>query len=76
VKYLQMFLNDIGFIVAMTGPGSKGQETMYFGNATRVALIRFQEFFKTEILAPYNLLKGTGNFGPATMRKVNGMLGR
>ncbi len=43
VKTLQQFLNSIGFIVASTGPGSKGKETSYFGVATAAALKRFEK---------------------------------
>jgi hypothetical protein len=74
VKNLQIFLNDLGFTVAKSGPGSKGQETMYFGNATKAALIRFQEYYSTEILKPVGLTKGTGNFGPSTIKKMNRIL--
>ena len=39
---LQKFLNKNGFIIAATGAGSVGNETMYFGNATLQAIIKFQ----------------------------------
>jgi peptidoglycan hydrolase-like protein with peptidoglycan-binding domain len=42
VKTLQQFLNAVGYIIAPTGPGSKGQETDKFGPATKVALARLQ----------------------------------
>ena len=74
VKNLQIFLNDQGFTVSTTGAGSRGFETSYFGNATKAALIRFQEYYRTEILTPNGLTRGTGYFGPATMRKVNLLL--
>jgi hypothetical protein len=76
VKNLQIFLNDSGFTVSTTGPGSKGQETFYFGPATKSAVIRFQEYYKSEVLTPNGLLKGTGLFGPASLKKANGVLGR
>jgi peptidoglycan hydrolase-like protein with peptidoglycan-binding domain len=72
VKYLQIFLNDNGFTVSTTGIGSKGNESTYFGPATQRALIKYQEYYAKDILTPYGLTKGTGYFGPATMRKVNG----
>ena len=72
VKYLQIFLNDNGFTVTSTGIGSKGNESTYFGPATYKALIKYQEYYAKDILTPYGLTKGTGYFGPSTMRKVNG----
>jgi len=42
VRSLQQFLNRNGYIVASAGPGSPGQETAYFGPATRAAVIRYQ----------------------------------
>jgi hypothetical protein len=75
VKNLQIFLNDHGFAVTASGVGSKDQESMYYGNATRAALIRFQEYYRSEILIPNGLSAGTGNFGPATLKKINQLLG-
>jgi len=72
VKYLQIFLNDNGYTVSLTGPGSKGNESTYFGPATHKALIKYQEYYAKDILTPYGLTKGTGYFGPSTMKKVNG----
>lgn len=42
VKSLQVFLNNNGFYVSTTGVGAPGNETNFFGNATRNALIKFQ----------------------------------
>lgn len=58
IKQLQMFLNKYGFIVATKGPGSPGNETSYFGPATRAALIKFQK--------TYNIKPAAGYFGPIT----------
>jgi peptidoglycan hydrolase-like protein with peptidoglycan-binding domain len=81
VKYLQMFLNDTGFTVAddtLTPAGhkagSRGYESKYFGPATRDALIRFQEANASAILAPAGITKGTGFFGPATIKRMNAMI--
>jgi peptidoglycan hydrolase-like protein with peptidoglycan-binding domain len=73
VKQLQKFLNNNGFIISTTGPGSKGNESTYFGPATYKALIKFQETYRNEVLSPSGLSKGTGYFGPATIKKVNGL---
>jgi len=70
VLNLQKFLNDFGFILATTGPGSPGNETDYFGLLTFNALVRFQEFFRDEILKPLGLIRGTGILGPRTRAKI------
>jgi hypothetical protein len=73
VKKLQEFLNAHGFMVSESGPGSKGNETTFFGAKTLQALIRFQEANADSILKPNGLLKGTGFFGLSTRGVVNGM---
>ncbi len=74
VKKLQQFLNNQGFVVAKTGVGSKGKENTVFGASTKSAVIKFQEFYKKEILTPAGLSKGTGKFGGASIRKANEIL--
>ncbi len=76
VKSLQVFLNNNGFVVSVSGIGSKGNESSYFGPATQKALIKFQEYYAKDILTPSGLTKGTGYFGPATLKKVNTLLGK
>jgi len=71
VKALQQFLNTHGFTVKISGPGSRGNETSYFGPATRLAVIHFQEAYAIDILVPNNLKKGTGIFGPSTRKKIS-----
>jgi peptidoglycan hydrolase-like protein with peptidoglycan-binding domain len=66
VKSLQIFLNSHGFIVSESGAGSPGNETNYFGNATKSAVIRFQETYSDAILKPLGLTAGTGLFGEGT----------
>ncbi len=42
VRVLQKFLNNNGFFVSVSGAGSMGSETTYFGGATESAVIKFQ----------------------------------
>jgi peptidoglycan hydrolase-like protein with peptidoglycan-binding domain len=42
VKELQKYLNNNGFVVAKTGPGSPGKETNIFGELTKLTLEKFQ----------------------------------
>ena len=58
VRALQQFLNQAGYLVASSGPGSRGSETDYFGELTRQALARYQE--------DNGLVPATGYFGIAT----------
>lgn len=58
VKLLQEYLNNNGYLVAKSGPGSKGKETTKFGAGTRNALIRFQK--------AKNIKPAVGYFGPTT----------
>lgn len=60
---LQKYLNQNGFIVSVSGAGSIGHETNYFGSATQAALIKFQK--------AYNIDPASGFFGPITRAIVN-----
>ncbi len=71
VMELQKFLNTNGYTVAVTGAGSVGNETEYFGPATAGAVAAFQEAYASEILAPLGLTAGTGYFGASTRAKAN-----
>ncbi len=73
VMNIQKFLNANGFQVAASGPGSAGMETSYFGPATKAAVIRFQNAYASEILAPVGLSTGTGYWGNSTRAKANAM---
>ena len=64
VRQLQIFLNNSGYTIAATGAGSPGNETTYFGNLTKQALIRYQQ--------AHNITPASGYFGPITRAQVNG----
>ena len=69
---LQQALNSSTFTrVAATGNGSLGKETNFFGNLTKVAVIKFQNFFADEILAPMGLTSGDGIVGTTTRAQIN-----
>lgn len=74
VKKLQEYLNSHGTPIANSGPGSSGNETTYYGPATRAAIARFQESHTKEILFSLNLTKGTGNFYASTRAFINSFL--
>lgn len=74
VMRLQQFLNTHDFPLADIGVGSYGQETSYFGQLTKNALIQFQQYFAQDILTPLGLTSGTGNFYTSTRTFVNTIL--
>jgi peptidoglycan hydrolase-like protein with peptidoglycan-binding domain len=67
VKELQKILNAEGFLIADSGPGSLGNESTYFGVKTKLALIKYQNFYRADI----GITAGTGYFGPATIKFIN-----
>jgi len=77
VKRLQIFLNsDPETQLALTGVGSSGKETNYFGLLTKSAVIKFQEKYSQDILAPWGFIKGTGYVGKTTLAKINELIGK
>ena len=69
VRCLQEFLK-------IQGPEiyPEGLVTGNFLSLTKVAVIRFQEKYALEILAPIGLEKGTGFVGEMTRAKINAMI--
>ena len=65
VMALQKLLNAKGYTVAVSGAGSAGNESTYFGNATKAALVKFQ--------ASKGITPTSGYFGPKTRAVVNAM---
>src|SRR3989344_2757532 len=63
VRALQVFLNNKGYLVAMTGAGSEGNETTTFGSLTRTALARHQ--------TGAGIAPAVGYFGPTTRAHVH-----
>lgn len=75
VLELQRLLNqDSKTQITVSGAGSPGNETMYFGHLTHQAVIRFQNLYAAEILYPVGLFQGTGFVGPSTRTKLSSML--
>lgn len=62
VRALQQWLNANGYTVAASGPGSSGNETRYFGPATRAALAKYQ--------AAVGISPASGYFGPITRARI------
>lgn len=69
VRCLQEFLKNQGVEIY-----PEGLVTGYFGNLTRSAVIRFQEKYTSEVLAPFGISKGTGYVGSKTLEKINQLL--
>ena len=66
VLCLQRYLNWSNHTVASSGPGSPGNETMYFGGLTANAVANWQNSNSLQVLAPLGLTSGTGFWGQAS----------
>lgn len=63
VRELQKFLNANGFPIAESGDGSPGNETLYFGSLTRIALAKYQ--------ASKGITPAAGYLGPKTRTSIS-----
>lgn len=71
VLLVQKILNSSAqTMVAPSGIGSNGQESTYFGGKTKSAIVKFQEFYRSDILVPAGLLFGNGYVGSLTRAKL------
>ncbi len=74
VMQLQKLLNSDSYTqVVSFGPGSNGNETMYFGPATKAAVMRFQQKYASEVLYSQGISNPTGFVGYATIAKLNSL---
>jgi chitodextrinase len=65
VRLLQEYLNKIGYTISAQGPGSRGQETTFFGPGTEKALRQFQ-CQKIRVCQGSPSTSGYGGTGPRT----------
>jgi len=72
VRTLQVFLNsNPDTNIAEVGPGSPGNETSYFGFATKNAVMKFQKKYSNDVLKPIGLTEPTGILGPLSRIKIS-----
>lgn len=72
VRALQVELNKSADTrISLSGVGSPGRESDYFGVKTQQAVQRFQEKYRAEILAPNGLSRGTGFVGTSTLKLLS-----
>jgi len=73
---IQKFLNKYQDTqIAITGVGSPGNETDYFGALTKSAVIKFQQKYADEVLNSVGLYQATGYWGVSTRKQANKLLG-
>jgi hypothetical protein len=63
VRQLQIKLNSEGFTISQTGSGSSGNETTYFGELTRQAVVKYQ--------VAKGISPAVGFVGPVTRERLN-----
>lgn len=61
--------------VASFGAGAPGEETDFFGERTKMAVIRFQNKYASNVLAPMGLTHGTGVVDIATRAQLYELCG-
>jgi len=71
VRYLQIFLSQFEKEIYPSG-----LITGYFGRLTHEGVVKFQEKYSAEILAPLGLERGTAIVSGMTNKKINSLLGR
>lgn len=72
VLELQKYLNSNSSTqVSTEGPGSPGNESSYFGEKTKQAVIKLQNLYASVILYPIGLVTGSGYVGPGTLNFLN-----
>lgn len=59
--------------IALSGSGSPGNETSYFGVKTKMAVIKFQELYRADVLTPAGLVSGSGFVGSYSRAKLHGL---
>ena len=60
-------------LAQIPGVYPEGTVSGYFGPKTRTAVIKFQEKYAEDVLAPIGLSKGTGKVGPLTRKKLDAL---
>ncbi|MAZ67565.1 hypothetical protein CL652_02215 [bacterium] len=76
VLKIQRFLNRVlETPIATSGPGSRGEETDYFGPLTFDAVLAYQGRYADEILEPLGLIAPTGYWGASTIVHANALSG-
>lgn len=65
IMWIQKFLNSHGAQVSVSGAGSPGNETAYFGAATKAAVAKFQ--------AANGITPAAGYWGPITIAKAKSL---